>query len=193
MKMKKMRFCIPAAGILFCLFFAMTAPADESVYSEAETEQISETEEETETVVPAPDFTFEDQYGETHTLSDYRGKVVFLNFWATWCPPCKAEMPDIQTLYEKYQDSEEVAILGVAFPEQSGEGTVEEVAQFLEDNGYTYPVVMATDRHMALKYAIQAFPTTFMIDKDGNIFGYLAGMMDYDTMEKIIQLTLEGV
>ena len=52
--------------------------------------------------IGAPDFTLVDQYGETHTLSDYKGKTVFLNFWATWCPPCKGEMPDIQKLYEKY-------------------------------------------------------------------------------------------
>ena len=78
-----------------------------------------ETSDTDENTTPAPDFTLTDQYGNTHTLSDYKGQVVFLNFWATWCPPCRAEMPDIQKLYEKYQDSKEVAILGVAFPEQS--------------------------------------------------------------------------
>ena len=68
-------------------------------------------------VVPAPDFTLTDQYGNTHTLSDYEGKTVFLNFWATWCGPCKSEMPDIQALYESYGENEgDVIILGVASP-----------------------------------------------------------------------------
>lgn len=73
--------------------------------------------------VAAPDFTLTDQYGVAHTLSDYRGKVVFLNFWATWCPPCRAEMPDIQKLYESYGGAEdaEVVILAVATPGVGGE------------------------------------------------------------------------
>lgn len=55
-------------------------------------------------MIPAPDFTLVDQYGEEHTLSDYEGKTVFLNFWATWCGPCKREMPEVQALYEKYRE-----------------------------------------------------------------------------------------
>ena len=68
-------------------------------------------------VIPAPDFTLVDQYGEEHTLSDYEGKTVFLNFWATWCGPCKREMPEVQALYEKYGNNEgDVIVLGVANP-----------------------------------------------------------------------------
>ena len=66
------------------------------------TEAETETETEAETKIPAIDFTLKDQYGNTHTLSDYKGKTVFLNFWATWCGPCRAEMPDIQKIYETW-------------------------------------------------------------------------------------------
>lgn len=157
-----------------------------------------EVETEAEEEIPAPDFTLVDQYGESHTLSDYQGKVVFLNFWATWCPPCKAEMPDIQRLYENYgYNEEDVIVLGVAFPKsdqntRSSEGTVEEVAAFLEENSYSYPVVMDEMASLQWAYGISAFPTTFMIDVEGNVYGYLAGMMSYEIMEDIIAQTQGG-
>ena len=106
-----------------------------------ETENADSAQE--QNLIAAPDFTLVDQYGETHTLSDYKGKIVFLNFWATWCPPCRAEMPYIQELYEKYsQPDSDVAILGVAFPNMGKETSIDGISKFLEENGYTYPVVM---------------------------------------------------
>jgi cytochrome c-type biogenesis protein len=143
---------------------------------------------------PAPDFTLTDQYGNVHTLSDYKGKTVFLNFWATWCPPCRAEMPEIQELYEDYgENTGDVIILGIASPEVGREGTAEEIATFLEENGYEYPVAMDTDGKMAYAYGINAYPTTFMIDKDGNVFGYVSGQLTKDIMVSIIQQTVDGV
>ena len=148
--------------------------------------------------VPAPDFTLVDQNGETHTLSDYKGKVVFLNFWATWCPPCKDEMPDIEALYEEQGlNAGDVVVLGIANPKtdeypNNSDGTVQDVTDFLSQNGYTYPVVMDTTGEMFSAYGITAFPTTFMIDKDGNIFGYVRGGVTRDIMDSIVQQTLSG-
>ena len=143
---------------------------------------------------PSYDFTLRDQYGEEHTLSEYRGKVVFLNFWATWCPPCRNEMPDIQKLYEEYsgQKDEEVVILGIAAPGYSGESEEEEICQFLEENGYTYPVLMDEGGEVFTRYGITAYPTTFMIDKEGEVFGYASGQLSEDVMRSIIRQTLEG-
>ena len=147
--------------------------------------------------IPAPDFTLTDQNGEPHTLSDYKGQVVFLNFWATWCGPCKQEMPDIQAMYEEFnQNSDEVVILGVANPKTDDvpynqDGTIEEVTQFLSDNGYTYPVVMDTTGEIFAAYGVTAFPTTFMIDKEGNVFGYVTGTLTDSMMHDIVQQTLE--
>ena len=143
----------------------------------------------------AYEFELTDQYGETHSLSDYKGKVIFLNFWGTWCPPCRAEMPDIQKLYEEYAvqgEDAEVVILGAAAPGMGQEGSEEEIAQFMKENGYTYPVLMDTDWEMFTWYGITSFPTTFMIDKDGNIFGYVPGQMTEEIMRSIIEQTLEG-
>ena len=167
------------------------APRETPFETEApvETEAPSERE-----VYPAADFELSDQYGQVRRLSDYRGKVVFLNFWVTWCPPCRAEMPDIQTLYEKYGPAEdaEVVILGVAFPGLSGETDEAGVAAFLEENGYTYPVVMDPEGTLMMEYYITAFPTTFMIDPDGNIYGYVPGAMSEETMQSIIDQTIRG-
>ena len=158
------------------------------------TEESPQAEESAAETVPAPDFTLLDQYGNSHTLSDYKGKTVFLNFWATWCPPCRAEMPEIQEIYEEYgENNSDVIILGIASPEVGQEGSAEDIAAFLSENNYTYPVVMDTDGIMSYYYGISAYPTTFMIDKDGNVYGYVPGQITKDIMQSIIEQTASGV
>ena len=177
---------------------SVSSQEESSMAESSSQEESSQTEESTSsqetTTVPAPDFTLVDQFGNSHTLSDYEGKTVFLNFWGTWCPPCRAEMPDIQELYEEYgENTGDVIILGVATPNVGKEGSSEEVAAFLEENGYTYPTVMDEGGVIAgANYYISAFPTTFMIDKEGNIFGYATGQLTKDIMKNIIQQTIDG-
>ena len=144
---------------------------------------------------PLADLELTDQFGNTHTLSDYKGKVIFLNFWATWCGPCRNELPDIQKLYEEYSaqgEDAEVVILGIAGPGIGQEGSAKEIAGFMEENGYTYPVLMDESGEMFTQYGISAFPTTFMIDKEGNVYGYVPGQMTEDIMRSIIDQTLEN-
>lgn len=134
------------------------------------------------------DFTLTDQYGKTHKLSDYEGKVVFLNFWATWCPPCKEEMPYIEQLYKDYnKNNDDVVILGVASPNLGREGSREHVVNFLKDQGYIFPVVLDEDGALAYQYGINAFPTTFIIDKEGYVTQYIPGAMDKATMASFIE------
>ncbi|HJA13135.1 MAG TPA: redoxin domain-containing protein [Candidatus Mediterraneibacter merdipullorum] len=143
---------------------------------------------------PLTDLELTDQYGTVHRLSDYEGKVIFLNFWATWCGPCRNEMPDIQKLYEEYSaqgDEAEVVILGMAGPGLGQEGSAEEIAAFLEENGYTYPVLMDESSEMFQEYGISAFPTTFMITEKGKLYGYVPGQLSEDIMRSIIDQTLE--
>ena len=144
-------------------------------------------------VIPAPDFTLTDQYGEPHTLSDYQGQTVFLNFWATWCGPCKMEMPDIQALYEEWDENAgDLVVLGVAGPGIGREGSAEDIAAFLEANGYTYPVVMDDTGTLFYQYGISAYPTTFMIDPEGNVFGYVQGAVSREIMDDIVEQTMTG-
>ena len=149
----------------------------------------AETAADARPVIPAVDFELEDQYANIHRLEDYRGKTIFLNFWATWCPPCKAEMPDIQKLYEKSatEGEDAVIVLGVAAPNMGQEGSEEEIAAFMEEKGYTYPVLMDTEGELFNSYGIMSFPTTFMIDRDGNVFGYVSGMLSADMMDSIVR------
>lgn len=163
------------------------AAAEETAAAETEQEDGND-------AVSAIDFELADQYGEIHTLADYEGRTIFLNFWATWCPPCRAEMPDIQKLYEEYAaaGNDSVAIIGVAAPGYGGEKSAEEIAAFLEENGYTYPVLMDEGGKLFQQYGVYSYPTTFMIDKDGNVFGYASGQLSEDIMRDIIRQTVEG-
>src|SRR5699024_4383964 len=162
---------------------------------DGETQENEEESEQQLTPAPLADLELTDQFGNTHMLSDYKGKVIFLNFWATWCGPCRNEMPDIQKLYEEYSaqgENAEVVILGVAGPDIGQEGSSDDIAAFMEENGYTYPVLMDESAEMFTQYGISAFPTTFMIDRDGNIYGYVPGQMTEEIMRSIIDQTLNG-
>lgn len=161
--------------------------------AEENTEVVQEEKKSKGSGIMALDFTLKDQNGVEHSMSDYRGKVVFLNFWATWCPPCRAEMPDLQAMFEDYGYNEnEVAVLGVAGPNWGREGSAEDIAAFLETNGYTYPTVMDEDGYLNYFYGISSFPTTFMIMKNGEIFGLVPGAIPRVLMENIVQQTLDA-
>lgn len=168
------------------------AESDEPKDSAAEESSGTADSADAETV-PAPDFALEDQYGNIHTMADYKGKTIFLNFWATWCPPCRAEMPEIQEIYEEYGENQsDVVILGVASPDTGREGNAESIAAFLEENNYTYPVVMDTGGSLAYYYGISAYPTTFMIDSSGNVYGYVTGQITKEIMQSIIEQTMDA-
>jgi cytochrome c-type biogenesis protein len=164
--------------------------SEEEIVAEAGVDQtvVSDSEEDASDPIPAPDFTLVDQYGETHSLSDYKGQIIFLNFWATWCPPCREELPYIEELYREYQEAgdDSVAFVGVTFPGLGSEKDVEGVKAFLTENDYTFPVLMDESADLAESYYITAFPTTFIIDADGNVLGYIPGGMTKDIMEDVI-------
>ena len=142
-----------------------------------------------------PDFTVQTIDGGSFTLSEALKDrdMVLINLWATWCPPCRSEMPDIQKLYEEFTTAgrEDVVFLSIAFPNMSGEQDIQGIMDFLDKNGYTYPVLMDEEAGTAYSYYISAFPTTFMIDAEGNIFGYVTGAISEDFMRQIIDQTLE--
>lgn len=131
-----------------------------------------------------------DQNGNQIAIEDYKGKVVFVNFWATWCPPCQHELPDVQKLYEKYKDSDEVQILSIVKPngqEKSKSGIID----YLDEHSYNFPVLFDEDS-IYYEYAIQSMPTTIMFDKEGKPYGKVSGALQYDMMESIIEQTLNA-
>ena len=143
-------------------------------------------------LMEAVDFSLTDQYGNTHTLSDYKGKTVFLNFFATWCGPCKVEMPHIEELYNEHNlNNDDIVIIAVSNP-GGREKDMNGVKQFLKDEGYTFPVVFDESGEVFSKYNIMSLPTTFMINEYGKVYGYVSGALSKDQMESIIKQTQEN-
>lgn len=138
--------------------------------------------------VVAPGFDLVDQYGERHTLEEYRGKTVMLNFWATWCPYCVKEMPDLQDVYESLgENAGDVVILGVANPvtdayPNAADVSQDEIAAFLEDMGVTYPVLMDESGALFGRYGVSALPATYVIAPDGTVSSRAIGAMTRDDM-----------
>ena len=161
--------------------------------AEKDTVQQNENAQQTENAIAAIPFTLKDQYGKTHTLADYKGKVIFLNFWATWCPPCRAEMPDIQKLYERSprEGDKAVIVLGVAAPKLGSEKNEAGIKAFMDKNGYTYPVLMDKGGKLFEAYGIRAIPTTYLIGRNGNILGRVQGALSAENIERIVQEIME--
>ena len=135
--------------------------------------------------VAAPDFTVYDAAGNTAKLSDYFGKPIILNFWASWCGPCKMEMPDFN---EKSQELEgQVQFLMVNMTDGSRE-TVETATAFIEEQGYTFPVFFDTSSEAALTYGAYSLPTTYFIDADGFAIAQATGAIDGETLQRGIDL-----
>ncbi|WP_233523015.1 redoxin domain-containing protein [Peribacillus saganii] len=133
--------------------------------------------------VPAPDFELTLLDGETVKLSDYKGKTVILNFWATWCPPCKAEMPHMQNFYKK-NINRDVTILAVNLTNQDkGEKVIE---NFVKDYRLTFPIPLDENGEVGQMYQAITIPTSYIINKDGVITKKVVGPMDEETMTKLV-------
>lgn len=128
----------------------------------------------------AINFKLRDLNGNEVSLSDFKGKKVFLNFWASWCPPCKAEMPDIEKLYQETKNSD-LVILAVNLGEDS-----KTVKSFISKNNYNFKVLLDSDQEVAIKYNITSIPTSFFIDKNGNIVSKRIGAMTINEMKSYI-------
>jgi peroxiredoxin len=131
----------------------------------------------------APAFTLVDLTGKNVSLSDFKGKVVVLDFWATWCPPCRREIPDFISLQKQYA-SQGVQIIGIALDEP------EKVQAFARDNGMNYPVLLGNDAITAKYGGIEGIPTTFIIDKTGRIVNKFEGFRPRETFEAEIKKLL---
>lgn len=116
--------------------------------------------------IKADDFTVLDKDGNSVNLSDYIGKPLVVNFWASWCPPCKSEMPDFNEVYKEM--GEEITFMMVDMTDGSRE-TIEKAQSFVEDKGYSFPVYFDTKQDAAYTYKVYSIPTTLFIDKDGNL------------------------
>ena len=133
----------------------------------------------------APDFTLKDLNGKTVSLSAFKGKVILLNFWATWCPPCRAEMPSLNKLYNilKPRGLEVVAV--------STDRSISDIKDFIESHRVGFPILFDSERSASKLYRVFSMPTTFLIDRKGVIVEKFYGEYDWtepETKEKIEKL-----
>lgn len=138
---------------------------------------------------PAPDFTVYDLDGNEVRLSDYIGKPVILNFWASWCGPCKMEMPDFQSKYQEL--GEEIQFLMINMTDGSRE-TTDSASAFISEQGYTFPVFYDTDSDAAIAYGAYSLPTTYFIDAEGNAVARASGAIDAETLQTGIDMIYSG-
>lgn len=137
----------------------------------------------------APNFTLTDMQGKKVSLADMKGKVVLLNFWATWCPPCREEMPSMEMLHRKYKD-DGLVILAVNV-EQNGGPLVQ---TFLQSNPYTFPILLDGEAKAQNLYKVFRFPETFIIDRNGLVIEKVIGAIDWTSGPafKLINFLLKG-
>ena len=172
---------IAGASVLYSRLGENWAPEQLAV---AETTATEETGTEPPRV-PTPDFTVYDAEGNGVKLSDYFGKPIILNFWASWCGPCKMEMPDFN---EKSQElAGEVQFLMVNMTDGSRE-TVETASAFIEEQGYTFPVFFDTTSEAAYTYGAYSLPTTYFIDAEGFAIAQATGAIGADMLQQGIDL-----
>ena len=126
----------------------------------------------------AADFTLHNLKGQEVTLSDYRGKKVFLNFWATWCEPCKEEMPEMERIHQEYED---VVILAINLD------TEQDIQGFMDEHDLTFQALLDTEEKVNDQYEVVSIPTSFFIDEEGFIRKKVMGILDYEKMEETIK------
>ena len=150
-----------------------------------ETQEQAEIKDDNTQKTLAPDFTVYDINGNAVNLSDFRGKPTIVNFWASWCGPCKSEMPSFEKVYKEY--GSDINFLMINLTDNSRE-TVKTASAYINNNGFSFPVFYDTDLDGAYTYDIYSVPTTFFIDKDGYVIAYASGVIDEASLKNGITL-----
>jgi len=162
------------------------AEGQDSIASKAGAE--STAEESSEALSEAPDFTVQDADGTAHKLSEYKGKPVVLNFWASWCGPCRMEMPEFDEVYKAR--GEEVHFLMVNMTDGNRE-TVKTASEFVSKQGYSLPIFYDTAQDAAQTYGVFSIPCTYFIDADGMLTAQARGAINKETLERGIDMIVK--
>lgn len=162
--------------ILFLLVFAVVFAIKETSKEPKNSTKLEDNFAKAPTGKKAPDFTLKNVQGELVTLSDFRGKKVMVNFWATWCPPCQEEMPEIERFHNENPD---VIILSINID------TTQDIQGFIDEYQTTFPVLLDEDKNVAKAYGTFKIPETYFINRDGIVKHKQIGAMKYNDMKTV--------
>lgn len=166
----------------------LMAQENNSVSESQNREEVSVEESETEPpkeLTMAPAFDVTDREGNMVNLTDFYGKPIIVNFWASWCGPCKSEMPDFEEAYQTY--GEEVHFLMVNMTDGARE-TVEVAQAYIDEQGYTFPLYFDTMQDAAMTYGVTSIPSTFFIDEEGHAVAYAQGAISSDVLKTGLEM-----
>ncbi len=158
--------------------------SNNTVEENIDEENIDERSQEVAVGKIAPNFTLKNLNGEEVSLSDYEGKIVLINFWATWCGYCDKEMPDLQRIHK---ENEDLVVLAVDVKENK-----EDVQSYIDKGNYDFPILLDENGETSINYLVSAFPTSYFVDKKGILLGAVQGMMTYDKMNSILEQIREN-
>ena len=173
---------LSGASILYNRMSEANLPVENTKPAETQASQEDETEP-----MMAPDFIVLDREGAEVSLSDFIGKPVILNFWASWCGPCKSEMPEFEAAYQKYR--EEIQFMMVNLTDGSRE-TVETAAEYIAGEGYTFPVFFDTESDAAISYGATSIPVTYFVDAEGHLVAYGSGALSGEILQSGMEMIL---
>ena len=174
-------------NVFFCTFFSFlilsgfpysASGGEEDLFSKIGISPIKENKK-------APNFSLKDLNGKKVEFKNFKGKVLFLNFWATWCGPCKGEMPSLEALYQQFKEKDFV-FLSISVDYEG----VTPVKEYIEKNRYTFPVLIDAECETLDLYEVKGIPTTFIIDKKGRMIGKAIGPRNWKSQEVISLLNL---
>ena len=173
---------LSGASILYNRMSEANLPVENTKPAETQASQEDEAEP-----MMAPDFIVLDREGAEVSLSDFIGKLVILNFWASWCGPCKSEMPEFEAAYQKYR--EEIQFMMVNLTDGSRE-TVETAAEYIAGEGYTFPVFFDTESDAAITYGATSIPVTYFVDAEGHLVAYGSGALSGEILQSGMEMIL---